>query len=37
MHMRKIAVAFVGAALAVTMTGCVKNDNSAAGDGAAGV
>ncbi|MFR9286924.1 cupredoxin domain-containing protein, partial [Varibaculum cambriense] len=36
MHMRKIAVAFVGAALAVTMTGCVKNDNSAAGDGAAG-
>lgn len=36
MHMRKIAVAFVGAALAVTMTGCVKNDSSAAGDGAAG-
>lgn len=36
MHMRKIAVAFVGAALAVTMTGCVKNDNSAARDGAAG-
>ena len=31
-----MGVAMLGVALAVTVTGCVKNNDSAAGEGAAG-
>lgn len=36
MGIRKIGVAMLGVALAVTVTGCVKNNDSATGEGTAG-